>query len=90
MDAADNVGFDKDSNSIDSIVLPAERRAPQTLERESTRMRKVGAVWATFRRTVKEAWMERAVRLNAIPLSGFLLHIPEIILTLVIEYSLKK
>ena len=40
MDAADNVGVDKDSNSIDSIVLPAVRRAPQTLERERERERK--------------------------------------------------
>ena len=84
---AEDVGAD--DKSIASIVLPAERRAQQELDR-ILRMRKAGSVWRNFTDAIRDAWSEHAGRLlSDISLSGFLLDIPRIFLTLGIEYSLK-
>ena len=48
MAAADNVDAGKDNTSIDSIVVPIERRALQIIER-GLRMRKAGAFWSIFK-----------------------------------------
>ena len=84
---AEDVGAD--GKSIASIVLPAERRAQQELDR-ILRMRKAGSAWRNFTNAIRDAWSEHAGRLlNDISLSGFLLDTPRVFLTLGIEYSLK-
>ena len=71
--AADDVGVgNHNSNNIDSIVFPAERRIHQELVRGQATI-KAGAVWGSFSRIIKMAWNDRSVRVNAIPLLGLLL-----------------
>ena len=64
----DDVGVvNNNSNNIDSIVFPAERRIHQELVRGQATI-KAGAVWGSFSRTIKMTWNDRSVRVNAIPL----------------------
>ena len=54
-------------------------------------MRKAGWVWCNYDESIRQAWRERAGRLNDTLLSGFLLDTPGLLfLTLGTEYSLKK
>ena len=65
-DAADDVDVGNNDNNIDSIVLPAaERRIHQDLVRGQATI-KAGVVWGSFSRTIKMAWNDCTVRLNAI------------------------
>ena len=69
----DDVGVvNNNSNNIDSIVFPAERRIHQDLVRGQAAI-KAGAVWGSFSRIIKMAWNDCSVRVNAIPLLGLLL-----------------
>ena len=52
-----------DDESIDSIVLLAERRVQQELDRV-LRMRKAGWVWCNYDKAIRQGWSERAGRLN--------------------------
>ena len=86
--ATEDAGADNE-NIDDSIVLPAERRVQQELHRVLS-MRKAGWVWCNYDESIRQAWGERAGRLNDFLLSGFLLDTPGLFLTLGTEYSLKK
>ena len=57
MAAADNVDAGKDNTSIDSIVVPVERRALQIIER-GLRMRKAGAFWSIFKNNKNDLELE--------------------------------
>ena len=86
--AADDVGVDDDV-SIDSLVLPEERRAHNNEVLGQT-MRKAASVWNNYTCVIKRAWQNRSVVLNNIPLSGLLLIIPAMFVTMGVELCLRK
>ena len=53
-------------------------------------MRKVGAVWNNDYIVIRNAWRDRSLVLNNISLSGLLIDIPAVFVTLGIKYSLKQ
>ena len=86
--AADDVGVNDDA-SIDSIALPDERRIHNN-EVLGQMMRKAASVWNNYYGVIKRAWHDRSVLLNNIPLSGLLLIIPAMFVTMGVEYSLRR
>ena len=88
MIADDDVGVNDDA-SIDSLVLPAVRRAHRDQVLGQT-MRKAASVWNNYSGVIKRAWYDRSVVLNSIPLSGLLLIVPTMFVTMGVEYSLRR
>ena len=86
--AADDVGVDDDV-SIDSLALPEERRAHNNEVLGQT-MRKAASVWNNYSCVIKRAWQNRSVVLNNIPLSGLLLIIPAMFVTMGVELCCRK
>ena len=76
------------SVSIDSLALPEERRTHNNEVLGQT-MRKAASVWNNYSGVIKRAWHDRSVVLNNIPLSGLLLIIPAMFVTMDVEYILR-